>query len=171
MAKKLELWTLNSDSVDDQLLFIAREPQHREQQQQFDFDGFNNEEDIASTPRRQVQAVLNRTILDPIIDSLVDSEIRVMESNVAGELLGSSEGPRPGSSATDAISVTTRDSRHFYYLTASELLDADLATHTVAQGAGYLEVTCGSDLSAGSRFLRQLPGRHHASLLVTWEAL
>lgn len=122
MGRILDEWTFDLEDNRNQL-----QPEHQSPLQD-DFEGFQQQLGVAvSTPQRRLREVLNRTLLDPSTDDSDNdgSEIRGAVSNDVSFL--SFSGGLFRASTADPSSTTTPDSRRdYYFLTASDPLEADL---------------------------------------------
>ena len=90
MSKRLDFWSIDPDSIDEQLPLAAQDSVAE------GFERFDGEREVlASTPLRRIRAVLNRTVLDPSSDCSDDDwdgELRDASGNEPDDLVEGSEG-------------------------------------------------------------------------------
>ena len=122
MSKKLEFWSIDNESVDDQQPVAAEQPVER------DFEGFDQEREVlASTPLRNLRATLNRTMLDPSSDGSDDDWDELIRNVTSDEptYLEKSDRFQPRSTTSEPGSKEASN-RDFYYLTMSDRVIDDL---------------------------------------------
>jgi transposase InsO family protein len=126
MHKRIDFWSVDPESIDEQLPSTVHELPQR--QNECDFERFEEEQEVvASTPRRNIRRILTRTILDPNTDgSDNDSELREED---CGYVDGVSE-EIPKNSSVDPSSPIAPMSEEYYHLTLSEFPDEDAALLT-----------------------------------------